>query len=261
MMRALVIAMALSVSGCATFWITTQAIGKPSTWDEGIREQAVPLPGVEERLAFRVPLLTEYSDAHQPLGFRLACNTDQRARDTVYHSAFRYGKRWKWMSGLGALAEGLIATALIVGRRDDKPNYIVFGGYLGIDAAITAALFFIPRKEIYRHDERASITPVRSDCPEGLTLAIGGERFPVDAVGGIGEQGESALDAWMNTPTGSITVEVAGQARVLEIGPGEHCVWQRAHHPEATCYAGVALQAIILSFDVLPGTLTGVAAQ
>ncbi len=261
-MRALIIAAALSLSGCASFWITTQAMGKPETWDEGVREQVVPIPGVQERLAVKLSLLTEVDRATgQPLGFGLACSTEQRARDSVYHSAFRYGKRWKWMSGLAAVAEGLVATAFIVDRRPEKPQYVVFGGYLGLDAVITAALFFIPRKEIYRKDERATITPVRSDCPEGLTLAVGGERFPVDAVGRIGEVGEAALETWMNAPAGPIQVEVAGRTRILEIGPGERCVWQRSHHPEATCYAGIALQSIVTAIDVAPGTLTSVAVQ
>ncbi len=261
MMRALAIAAALSLSGCASFWITTQAMGKQDAWDEGVREQAVPRPGVQERLAVKMSLLTEYSATREPLGFGLACNIDQRARDTVYHSAFRYGRRWKWMSGIAAVAEGLIATGFIAARTAEKPQYVAFGAYLGIDAVISAALFFIPRKEIYRKDERATITPVRTDCPESLTLSIGGERFPVDAVGGIGELGVAALDAWMmaGTPTGPLQLEVAGQTRNLELGPGERCVWQRSHHPEATCYAGVALQSIVAAFDVAPGTLTSVA--
>ena len=273
MMRALTAAIALAASGCATTWIATQAAGAARVWDEGVNEATVPLPGVDERLNITLPLAIEYTSpatpptpgalAPAPVAepFALACSTDQRARDLVYHSAFRYGNRWKTMSGIMALAEGALATAFLL-SRDQKPEYIVYGGFFGIDAAITAALFFIPRKEIYRTDEKPSVTHVRSDCPDGMTLAIGADQFPIDAAGRIGEVGEAALDAWMTEPTGPLQLTVAGQVRTLDVGPGEQCMWRRDHHRDqpSNCYAGVALRSILTSIEVAPGTLTGIAA-
>jgi len=275
------IAIGLTVSGCATTWITTQAVGKPAAWDEGVREVSVPLPGVQERLAIKLSLVTEYtttnvstvkpgettapytgaSSVAEP--FALACSTEQRARDVVYHSAFRYGKRWKLMTGIMALVEGGLATAFLLSKRDQHPEYVVYGGFFALDAAITAGLFFIPRKEIYRKDEQPIVTHVRSDCPEGMTLAVGADRFPVDAAGRIGEVGEAAIDAWMSAPAGQLQLEVAGQVRTLEVGPGEQCVWQRDHHREqpASCTAPMALRSIVVALDVPVGALTGVAAQ
>lgn len=263
-----------SLTGCATTWIITQAAGRPGAWDEGVREATVPLPGVVERLAVKLPLAIEYRTVETPVApgasgtpatatssvaepFALACSTDQQARDVVYHSAFRYGSRWKWMSGVMALVEGGLATALLLGRSE-HPEYVIYGGYFGLDALITAGLFFLPRKEIYRKDEHPSVTHVRSDCPEGMTLAIGQDRFPVDAAGGIGEVGEVALDAWMSAPTGPLQLEAAGQARRFEIGQGEQCTWMREHHPESRCLAGVALRSVLVAIEVPAGTLSGV---
>jgi hypothetical protein len=133
---------------------------------------------------------------------------------------------------------------------------------MAADALLTTGLFFIPRKEIYRHDERPSVTPVRGDCPDGTTLVIGAERFPVDAAGKIGEVGDAALDAWMSAPTGPLLLEIAGQTRTFDVGYGEQCVWQRDHHRDqpATCTAGVALRSLLVSIEVPVGTLSTVAA-
>ena len=273
-MRALMtIAIAAQLSGCATAWIATQAFGTQKTLDEGVREVTVPIAGVEERLAVSLPLVVEYPQpaavASQPstipatpLPFALSCRTEQRAKDLVYHSAFRYGSRWKWTSGIMVLVEGALAAVMLSGISE-KPGYVVGGGFLAVDALVTTGLFFIPRKEIYRHDEVTSVTPVRSDCPEGMTLAIAGEKFAVDAAGKIGEVGDAALDAWMSAPRGPLLVEVAGQTRAFEVGYGEQCVWLRDHHRDqpATCTAGVALRSLLLSIDVPVGALTGLAVQ
>jgi hypothetical protein len=273
-MRALMtIALAAQLTGCATGWIATQALGTQKTLDEGVREVTVPVAGVQERLAVSMPLAIEYAPTaattaqpsttpSTPLPFALTCRTEQRAKDVVYHSAFRYGKRWKWTSGLMALAEGALA-ALMLSAGTERPGYVVGGGVLALDALVTTGLFFIPRKEIYRHEERTAITPVRSDCPEGMTLAIGADKFPVDAAGKLGEVGDAALDAWMSAPTGPLLLEVAGQTRRFEVGYGEQCVWLRDHHRDqpATCTAGVALRSLMLSIDVPVGTLSGLAVQ
>ena len=249
-MRALAL-MAL-VSGCATTWIGTQATGTQRAWDEHVREVSVPLPGVTERINIGFPIALQ---AGAP--FELTCSTHQRAKDVVYHSAFRYGKRWKLMTGLMALAEGAIATALLW-DRDAKPQNWLYGGFLAADATITAALFFIPRKEIYATEERSVVTPVRADCPEGTVLSIGTERYPIDAAGRIGDVAEAALDAWMKEPVGPLQLEVAGQVQRVELGAPEQCLWRRTHGGDP-CYAGLALPTVLTSFEVPVGALSTVA--
>ncbi|MBA3462482.1 MAG: hypothetical protein H0T46_21145 [Deltaproteobacteria bacterium] len=253
----------LLLGGCATTWIATQATGTQRAWEEGVRETSVPLPGVHERIAIKLPLGIVYEP--HALGvvkpFELQCTTDQRAKDVVYRSAFRYGKRWKIMSGIMALTEGALA-AVFLRSRDEKPEYWLYGGFLAADALVTTALFWIPRKEIYAKEERPVLTHVRSDCPDGMMLSIGADRFPVDAAGRIGEVAEAALDAWMSEPMGPLQLEVAGQVQRFEIGEGEMCVWRREHHRELPpCYSGVALRSVLLSFEVPVGALSTVAAR
>ncbi len=272
-MRALfALALAGALSGCATSWIITQSYGSAKTLDEGVREVSVPAPGVQERFAVSLPLVIEYAPPVQgstvqgaALPFALSCRTEQRAKDVVYHSAFRYGKRWKWASGIMALVEGGLAAVMITYQGKNEVAYQLGGLVLAADALVTTGLFFIPRKEIYRHEDRTAVTPVRSDCPEGMALTIAGQRFPVDAAGKVGELGESALDAWMSAPSGPLVVEAAGQARTFEVGPGEQCVWSTAHHTEAPagCYGGgaVALRSVMTAFDVPVGSLSGLALQ
>jgi len=268
-MRALfALALAGSMSGCATSWIITQAADGARILDEGVREVRVPVPGVQEKLAVSMPLGIEYatvpggtSPSTTPLPFQLTCRTEQRAKDVVYHSAFRYGSKWKLTSGVMFLVEAALAAVSLAAEGKDKVAYQLGGAFLAADALVTAGLFFIPRKEIYRHDEATTVTPVRSDCPDGMSLAIGSEKFPVDAAGRLGEVGDAALDAWMSAPTNELVLEVAGQQRPFQIGYGEQCVWMREHHREQPnrCTAGVALRSVMTSFDVPVGTLSGVA--
>jgi hypothetical protein len=145
-------------------------------------------------------------------------------------------------------------------QAKEKPENYLGVGYFGLDAVVTTALFFFPRKEIYRKEDRAVVTPVRSDCPAGTMLSIGAERFPVDAAGRIGEIAEAALDAWMGEPMGPLQLEVAGQVGRVEIGPSETCVWQRTHHG-TQCYSGIALTNVLTSFEVPVGQLSTVAAR
>ena len=118
-MRTIAIACAL-LTGCATTWGATQIAGMERGWDEGVREVTVPTPGVREQLSVSLPLGVVY-EANQ-LGvtkpFALECTTRQYATDTVHHSAFRYGKRWKLITGVSALIEGALATAIMLERAN-----------------------------------------------------------------------------------------------------------------------------------------------
>lgn len=270
-MRALAtLALAGSLSGCATSWIATQAFGTQRVLDEGVREVRVPQPGIRERISITLPLVTAYapgatagSTSTTPLPFALSCRTEQNATDVVYHSAFRYGRKWKLASGVMFLVEsGLAAVLIFASRGESKQSEQLLGGLLAVDAAITGGIFLIPRKEIYRHDEVPVTTEVRRDCPDGLTLSISGVELPVDATGRIGELGEAALDGWMNAPSGRLVLRVAGQERALEVGPGEQCVWLGDHHrgQVANCPPS-PLRSVTASIEVPVGALSGLALQ
>ena len=210
----------LLLAGCATGWITTQATGTQRLLDEDVHEVRVPEAGVDEHLTVTVPLAPQYAgSAAEPLPFALTCATEQVGHDRVYHQAFRYGSRWKKETAIAFLVEGALGAALFFTADNQHPGGYIYGGFLGLDAAITAPLFFIPRKEIYRTDDSQVVTPVRSDCPEGLALEIGSDTFPVDAAGKIGDVGEAALAEWRKTPGPPLRVTVAGQERDVACGP------------------------------------------
>lgn len=277
-MRALITASLLTtLSGCFSFWGLTQITGTQSAWEQNVREEAVPMPGVEEQLVVSVPMGFEYEPApyRSPSDttpapapvmkpFQLTCNASQRGRNAVYRSAFRYGSRWKKLTAISFLAESAIATAVLLGGDRDSPKTQLWGGFFAVDAIGTAAIFFIPRKEIYRKDEKPVITPLRSDCPEGLVLEIGGDSFPVDPAGRLGELGDAALDQWMAAPAGNLQISLAGRTMLLPVGPNELCAWNRAHHPELprTCGSYTAAPLVVSGSLSLPlGTLTAVAPE
>jgi hypothetical protein len=274
-MRALCAFFAATCSGCFTMWTTTQLSGTQRVWDEGVREQAVPLDGVEERLAVELPLAIMHevppptttsttTSATIPvtpakeLPFALTCVTTQRGQDEVYHSAFRYGTSWKKGAALMFLIEGLSGSAMLfLGERSGSD--IVWGSFLAADAVGSAAIFFIPRKEIYRRDVVEVVTPIRDDCPAGLALEIAGESYPVDAAGRIGELGETALDDWMQQPSGIVRVTLPGQSTDLILGAAERCTWNRARQRtmgEGCTYQAVPSQTATASLLVPAGTLT-----
>jgi hypothetical protein len=261
-MKALVLIFA---SGCATTWAVSQAVDRPQMWDEGVREVRVPEAGITERVSISMPLAIEYepppwTPAGQPppprvaKPFEITCSTDQDAHDAVYHSAFRYGSRWKKMTAIAFLTEAAAAALLYAAKTDDHPEDYVYAGFFAADALVTGALFFAPRKEIYRRDENPVTTHVRSDCPEGMSLAIAGSEYPVNAAGRLGELGEAALDQWMGSGGEPVEVRVVGQSRQLALGPDERCMWQREHH-QAVCNAPAMPRAATASFVVEPGLL------
>jgi hypothetical protein len=256
-MKALACAIALASSGCFTSWAVTQGFGGQKVLDEGVREQTVPLDGVSEKLGVTLPLEVEYdvepavANGSNPQTvapqnktarpFALTCSTKQYAQDRVYHSAFRYGSRWKKMTGIGFLLEAALGTAfLLMDRNRDQTDPmkandrsgLLAGGFLAIDAVGTLAIFFIPRKEVFTVDDKAVMTPIRDDCPDGLVLDIAGTSFPIDAAGRIGEMGEVALDEWMRAPSGTIALTFEGRVMPMRLDAREVCAWMRARHAD-----------------------------
>ena len=243
---------ALCSAGCATSWIATQASGTQRVWDESVTEASIPQPGIQETLAVSVPL-------GEPV---LSCRAWQVGRDLVAHSAFRYGRHWKIGVLVSVALEGALGALFLLAADNDtakhQANYL-YGGYFALDAAIALPTVFIPRREIYREEPVSITTPIRTDCPEGLALDIGGESYPVDPLGHLGELGATALGEWMTAPHGELRATFDGQVAAFRVGAYEQCAWQRAH-PGATvptCSTGTQPPTSIdIVFHVTPGTLT-----
>jgi hypothetical protein len=236
--------LALGVTGCFASWGAVQISGNARMLEEGAREVSVPLPGVKEVLAVHLPLADDKTSSPEttaatagaatsatPRVLELGCETTQHATNNVYRSAFRYGKTWKYATAAMFALEAGVAAAFHFGIRDD-PQYQLAAGVLAVDALGTAALFFAPRKELYRTEVRPAAIRVRTDCPDGLALDIGGEVYPVDAAGRIGELGAAALDAWMQAPGAPVRIAYAGRTVDMPLGQPELCVWNNSHHPE-----------------------------
>ena len=262
LVKALALAVALASSGCFTSWAITQGAGRPDILDEGVRESSVPIAGVREQLAVRLPTTIEFEDSPTgqagthgpPKPFALTCEVTQHAKDTVYHAAFRYGHTWKWVAASMFVAEA--ATAAIIYAADSTNGSAqVAAALFAADALGTAVIGLAPRKEVYRTEVRADDTVVRQDCPDGLALAIAGATFPIDAAGRIGEVGNRALDAWMRAPDGALRVTLNGQDETLAIGGDEQCAWNAAHHGARCVRYRPALDASV-TLAVPMGTLT-----
>jgi hypothetical protein len=290
------LAAALSVAstGCFTTWAGTRLAGKTGAWDEKVREENVPLPGVSERLVVALPLNAET--------FRLECHSMQNAKDAVYHTTYRYGSGWKKATGIMFLAEAALGAVLLATSANEKPGNVVLGGFLAADALGTGILFFAPRKEIYSREEKPVTTDIRSDCPDGLVLDIAGEQFPVDAAGRIGDIGNAAFDAWLeegqpapapvpapaqagpyvppaygapitqtapataavtqapSAPAAPLLISFQGKTQELGLGYIDRCVMNHARHPEtAPCSSTNTLATAM--FEVPVGTFGTVAAN
>lgn len=257
----------LLLSGCATSWIATQASGGQRLLDEDIHEVHVPQPGVTERLTVTLPLAPPVTQTAQPAAqpvtpappapLALTCAIDQSGHDLVYHQAFRYGSGWKKVAAVAFVVEAAAGAAFLLTASDKDPGGYVYGGFLAIDAAVTAPLIFIPRKEIYRTDDLPVTTAVRNDCPEGLALEIGVDTFPIDARGTLGELGETALGEWMKAPNGPLRVDIAGQARDLFVDDAGRCTYVRNHGGTCALYSGATVATVTI--PVAAGTLTSLA--
>jgi hypothetical protein len=224
---ALSLALVVTTTGCFSTWVGLQATGHPGAVDENVREERVPQPGVSEHLA-----VTLTSDG------RFKCASTQMARDVVYHSGYRYGSRWKKGAALMFITEAALATAFYFSNPDDpskRASYLLAAGFLAVDAVGTGVIAFIPRKEIYREQPVAVSTPVRDACPEGLSVQIAAETYPIDAAGAMGELGQAALAEWQRTPNSELLVDFEGRTSSLRTD-------------------GVLRSAI---FDVPAGTLAG----
>ncbi len=260
---------ATSTTGCFTTWVAVRAAGYSGAVDEGVREQRVPLPGLEEKLV--VSLAPEKITAS---GFSFSCSANQVGRDAQYRAAYRYGSGFKKGVAIMFIAEAAMSAVFLLTEPKDpanKPLQVAGGVFFGIDAIGTAALFFVPRRELYGRTELAVETPIRSVCPEGVMVEIASETFPLNALGELGELGSAAFDQWMSRPNGSLVVTFAGRSAMIDVTDADRCVWQRARSatlpaatapPSATSYAsacGTVAHTLAAVIDLPVGTLGPVA--
>ncbi|HUS28490.1 MAG TPA: hypothetical protein VMZ53_08275 [Kofleriaceae bacterium] len=232
---ALCLALALASTGCFSTWVGMRVAGHPGTADESVREERVPQPGLREHLAVSL------------VGGRFKCTSSQQATDIVYHSGYRYGSRWKRSAAIMFVAEAALATAFYFSNPDDpskRASYLLAAGFFAADAVGTGVIAFIPRKEIYREETIAVSTPVRDACPEGLSVQIASETYPIDAAGAVGELGETALAEWQQAANGELLVDFEGRTSPLR---SDGLVQAAIFDVPAGTLAGVALSTAALS--------------
>lgn len=209
----------LFLTGCFTSWAATQAAGGQRILEERSRTERVPLDDAKERLSVTMPFASTATDR-----YAFICHTTQTATDVVHQSAFRYGSKWKKITLIVfALEAGLAVTTYFAGDME-KPNDVLTAGFFAADALGTAALVFIPRKEIYRREVKPVYTPIRSDCPDGMSVEVAGESFPIDAAGHLSELGEAALETWRREPA-SQPARITYGDRTLDVRIGMSAVF------------------------------------
>jgi hypothetical protein len=248
---------ALASSGCFYSWGVTQLAGKADGWNESVREEAVPQPDTRERLMVTMPLtLAPAASVTDPFAFR--CQSSQTASNKVYRNAVRYGGTWKKLTAAAFLIEAGIAAATYAFADRSKPAAQLAIGFFGLDALGTAAIFFLPRKEIFDSRTERVTDPFRADCPAGLVLEIGGDTFPVDAAGQIGNVGEAALEAWMLNPSLPIRLTYHDRVIDLPIGQNQVCTWLQVRGlDQSRCPTyWAAAPTVAATLDVPVGTLT-----
>jgi hypothetical protein len=262
-MRAVIILVSLLLAnqGCFTSWAITQASGNQRYLNEKGSELSVPQPGVREHL--RVTMSLEPARGEdEPFAFQ--CRSSQSAFNNVHRTSFRYAGKWKIITATMFLLEAGTA-ALLYFTKPEEPNSEskqqmnrVVAGIVGVDALGTAALFFAPKKEIFTTEKTPVATAFRTDCPAGLILEIGGDTYPIDAAGRIGDAGEAALDAWMQTPSTPIRMTFHDRVIDLPLNQNEVCTWNRLRHlDQSRCPAYWAkATAVGMTVEVPMGTLT-----
>lgn len=244
-LTALGLALAVASTGCATTWAISQAAAGRPPIDENAREEAVPLPGVEEQL--EVVLHFSGRPIPQPAGtsssttapkprtdgpLELDCKVTQHGHETLYRASTRYGKSWKKWTAVFFLLEGLSGAALLA-FGDNSAGNLGSGIYLSLDALGTGILFFAPRRDVYEQKEREVVTDVRNDCPEGLLLELDGRWVPVDALGGVGELGQALFERHLEESAEPVRVRVGDETSDVYLTADDRCTWARKRRHDA----------------------------
>lgn len=274
------VCVSLAASGCATVSVTAWAAGKTPAFNENERVESVPLPGFSEQL--RVELrpagvqprrrtTTRRSTATpvstQPLPPELGCKVTQTGQSVDHIAASRYGSKWKWATASFFVLEAALSALYLLSDAPDGQSNVprrLFGGWLGLDALVTAGMFFIPKRDVLETKQRTVVTPVRSDCPAELVVSVDGKRVNVDARGKLDPLGVQLLDRAMAEPRSSVEVRFGRHSAVIAPTPGQRCRWLRSRRnydaARQVC-ADAAGRAdhtpIATTLEVTPGELTG----
>lgn len=269
-------------SGCATVSVTAYAAGKTPAFNENERVESVPLPGFTEELHVefvaagqrprsRRTTTTRPSKPRvvstEPLPPELSCKVTQTGQSVDHIAASRYGKKWKWATASFFVLEAAVAALYLLSDAPDGKSNVprrVGGGYLALDALVTAGLFFVPKRDVLETKPRTVVTTVRRDCPAGLVVEAGGKRVEVDARGKLGPVGVQVLDRAMAEPTARIDVRFGSYSAVIAPTPDQRCAWLRGRRKSAEARAVCAdavgrygRQPITTTLQVAPGTLSG----
>jgi hypothetical protein len=277
-------------TGCATLWagvkLTTGASIAPH---ENARRETVPTPGLNEELEVIIypaglpktaSSTTSSASGTAPTAPasgtgtsatavstpapQVVCEVRQGGSETEYRASTRYGSRWKFATAVWFVVDALGAVAYYI-QREEEPGAILASGFFAVDAVGTAALFFAPSRDEYTAAESYRSWTVRSDCPDGLTLVVGGRSVPVDAAGALGFLGEEALTEAMAEPASVIEVQIGAWSGVIRPDPSQRCAWLRARRsPQSreVCTAATTRgRAPRVVIPVAPGALTSAPAD
>jgi len=196
----------------------------------------------------------------------MACTVNQTGRNIEYVAASRYGRTWKLVTAIAFIAEAAVAAIYLLSDAPNgsaNTNRRIGGGLLGIDALITAGMFFIPRRDVLETRQRQVTTLVRKDCPAGVSLEFDGKRITVDHRGNLSVLGPELLDQAMASHSGQLTVRYGKYSAPIAISPRQRCVWLRARGKGQlatdvcmTSAHGGRHGPVTATLDVTPGTLS-----
>lgn len=234
-------------SACATTWGISQAtLGRPP-FDENVRKETVPIAGVREQLdlvidlASRPAASTAQPGAHPPAtsgdpGLGISCRVTQNGKETLYRSSTRYGTKWKYLAAASALLEGAIAASSLL-KEEPTAQDTLGGWFLAGDAIGSAILAVIPSRDVYKNSIEATSTLVRSDCPEGVALEVGGRVIPIDATGALGDIGNSVVRTHLEQLAGPLFIRFGEERAIIPIAAIDRCEWgNQIRHPDAMRY-------------------------
>lgn len=234
-------------SACATTWGISQAtLGRPP-FDENVRTETVPIAGVREQLDLVIDLArrpdanapqpgSTQAQAPSPDALGISCRVTQEGKETLYRASTRYGTKWKYLAVASAILEGGFAAAYLL--KDEPTAQETLGGwFLAGDALGSAILAFVPSRDVYKNSIAETSTLVRSDCPEGVALEVGGRVIPIDATGALGDIGDAVVKTHLEQLAGPLFIRFGEQRVIIPIAAIDRCEWgNRIRHPDAMRY-------------------------
>lgn len=273
------LAVSLVSSGCAFTWGASQLGESKLPFGENARSENVPLPGVLESLTVVVyfagrPVVQQYSSATSsqpptpaPLSLEqtdlvVDCDLVQWGQEKVYRATTRYGKSWKYATATMFFLESALAALVLLDDSANEGNK-VGGALLAADALGTAILFFVPSRAVYNNSVKQVNTPIRNDCPEGLTIELAGRQVAVAANGKLREFSAVLVKEHMESSNAPIRVALGQNGQDIFLSGADRCYWaERTQHPDIArmCSQSVGQPrrtSALVSLSVPLGSLIG----